>query len=273
MKTIAPALLVGLAAVALATASPALLSSAPAPSTAAGTTSDAANTITVTVSGRAVASPSTLVVKAGVKASGDMGEEAITNFAQARLRAETALRELGFDGLEIEAGGVEFDYLPEPDDNNQNNMVFFPGSGIEPPTYGVTCQEELTVRFPLLEDPIATRTQVAEALDTAIDLGLKLQTTPQPNPYVYNPMGTTTDDPEATVGGTLSDADRASLELAAQTDAMENARRSAGNLAQLGGRTLGGVNRIAATSSNENWLGIGKGVELVTVLEVTFDLQ
>ena len=229
-----------------------------------------ANTVTVSATGKASAAESYLQMSTSIKGNAEVAEEAVANFVQARARTMSGLEASELEGLEVVAAGLEMDFMAEV--KNDPNMGFVVASrdGGEPPEAGVTCTEELEVRFAAASDPEAQRAQIAQAIDVAVDLGLKLKTKNNTNPYYYNPNDQT--NKEGTIDGRLTDEDMAKVEREAQASAMARARELAGNLAELSGRKLGSVNSIVLKTMTASWKGVGQGVEATATLTVSFNM-
>ncbi len=227
-----------------------------------------AQLITVTAEGSATAPSSYLSMKTAIKAHAEVAVEATENFAQTRQRTVAGLSDVELEGAEVISDGLEFEYMPEPSaDANQGFVVN--RSGEDPPKPGVTCIEPIELRFLPAADELTQRAQIADAIDQAVELGLKLKTKANTNPY-YNPSIRT--PKEGAVEGHLSDEAKTALERAAIAAAMERARVLAGELAAASGKKLGSVNGVALKTITTDWKGIGQGVEATASMSVSFQL-
>jgi hypothetical protein len=205
-----------------------------------------------------------------LSAHAEMGEEAVRNYAQAHARALGGLQDAGLEGLDVRPSGLTFKYGKEEEQDPFNGMVVMSSSNnVDAPAPGITCKEDLEVRFSPSGDAEAERAQVATALDIAVELGLELKTN-APNPYTFpRPVSTPAD---GGILGELDDAANAEAEGVAQLKAMERARLLAAGLADLGGRTLGPVHSIKLGSLVTTWKGVGEGVEVTASVTVTFEM-
>lgn len=243
----------------------------PTPSTPALTSAAAeSNFVSVSTVGIATAAPSFYSMKATLSATADLADESVMDFAQARTRAVGGINDAGLFGLEVKGAGVEFVYGP-PQDNNMNNGFIMSSNGSDTIGEGVTMKEILDVQFTPDGDAAAQQGQVAQAIDIAVELGLKLKGGVNV-PYYGYPVQNNGDG-NATISGKLSEEDQQTAQAAAQADAMQRARVLAENLAALSGRELGAVRSVRQTATLSRWKGVGAGVEVTASLSVEFELK
>lgn len=225
--------------------------------------------ITVSATGTARAPISHFQLKTEIRAHAEAADEATENYKQTRLRILTALEDAQLEGVEVLASGLEYEYMPKPD-AAQNQVFIQNRSGEEQPEPGVTCIEPLELRFLPAADELAQRAHIAEAIDRAVELGLKLKTKASTNPYYYNPNDRT--PREGAVEGKLSEEASAQLERDAMAAAMERARALASDLAAASGGKVGDVNGVSLSALTTDWKGIGEGMEATATLSVSFQL-
>ena len=224
--------------------------------------------VTVTTTGTAMVEPSYLSMGATLSTTADLGEQCVLDFAQARTRAMGGLGGTGIPSAEVLGSGVEFAYGPPAPENN--NGYFISNNTAEESQEGVTCKEKLEFRFLPEGDTATQHSQVALAIDVAVELGLKLEGN-SPNPY----FGYQGNQGEAahTIAGKLTDEDRRAAYAAAQEDAMAEARLEAAHLASLSGGGLGGVISVNQANRSVQWKGLDAGVQATCTLTVRFELN
>ncbi len=225
--------------------------------------------ITVSATGTVTAPESYLQMKTAIRAHAEVADEATENYSQLRLRTVSGLEDAELEGLEVVTKGLEYEYMPEPDANANQGFVQN-RSGEETPKPGVTCIEPIEIRFLPAADELTQRTQISEAIDRAVDLGLKLKTKANTNPYYYNPNDRTAR--EGAVEGRLTDEAKKQIERDAMAAAMERARVLAADLAAASGQQLGAVNSVVLKGLTTDWKGIGQGVEASAIVSVSFRL-
>lgn len=229
---------------------------------------DSVRYVTVTITGTAMVPPSYLSMGATLSSTADVGEQCVQDFAQARTRAMGGLGSAGLPGGEVLGSGVEFSYGPPAPENN--NGYFISNYNAEQSEEGVTCKEKLEVRFLPEGDSAAQHSQVALAIDVAVELGLKLDSNVS-NPY--NGFQGNQNNTTGTIAGKLTDEGRRAAYGAAQANAMEEARIEASHLASLSSGQLGGVISVNQTNRNVRWKGLNAGVEATCTLTVRFELN
>ena len=277
MKLTTCACSLSLALVAGVLSFPAVSASASAP--APRPSLSAANGITVTVVGTHLASYSHLVVAADLLAFGPTGTEAVQAFEQKLARTLTGLNDSSIEGLEVKAGGAKSSFGVEASAGGAGGMeaMFMMDQAPSEDDMGLNLSQSLEIRFAASGDAAAQRVALAEIVDTTQDLDLALAGGSSAGPAYYGvPQlmgGSGSDGPTGMLSGSLEGEAEATAQEEAQKAAMDNARRQAGKLASLGGRSIGDVVSITQKSLGSEWKGLGEGVEVKCVLEVTFSVQ
>ena len=240
------------------------------------TTAAAAEGITVTVTGKHLAAPSHLAVTAKLKAFGATGTEAAEAFDQKLARSMAGLGDTALEGVTIHPGGCSSTYGAEEkegDDDPMSRMVIMgSSSGPDKEDEGLNLSQSIELRVPAASEPQAQRAQLAELVDASVDRGLSFPAPSNSFRSISRSGVFGADDSNAMVRGRLDADATAAAELAAQTNAVERARRQAAQLAQLGGRQLGKVVSINQRSLNSSWKGIGEGTEFTCELIVSFEV-